>query len=332
MTQKANYDILGIGAPIVDHIIRVSEDFIQQLDGGKGGMVMIDHDTLSKLLADLGGEASLIAGGSCSNTIKGLTRFGNRCALWGKVGKDPSRLVFTESLKEQGVTPLMLTSDTPTGHAVCLITPDGERTMRTYFGASLEMTDKDLDPSIFNDIKHLHLEGYNFFKENLVEESIKLAKSAGATISLDLASYEIVNMFKDRIIDILKNGVDIVIANADEAWSLTGLPPEASCHTLKDLCDTAVVLFGEGGCWVGQDNEVIHGAAFPTEPVDTTGAGDLFASGFIHGYLQNLPLPECARLGNLAGSAVVQVLGAEIPPVAWEHIRTGSHIKIDAIS
>jgi len=320
MTVNKNYTILGIGAPVVDHIIRVSEEYIQNLQGGKGGMVLIDHDTLTQLLTDLGGEASLLAGGSCSNTIKGLANFGHSCALWGKVGKDPSRQVFIDSMIDQKVIPLMHTSDTPTAHALCLVTPDGERTMRTYLGASSEMSEKDLDPSIFDTVTHLHLEGYNLFKGNLVEKSIELAKTAGATVSFDLASYEIVNSFKDRIIDILRNGVDIVIANADEARALTGLPPETSCHTLKGLCDTAIVLFGEGGCWVGQGDQVIHGPAFPVKPVDTTGAGDLFASGFLHGFFNDLPLNECARLGNLTGSAVVQVLGAEIPPTAWKRI------------
>lgn len=322
MAHTNGYDIIGIGAPVVDHIIRVDEDYVQSLEGGKGGMVIINYHTLSEILDQFHGEATLIAGGSGSNTIKGLATFGNRCALWGKIGRDVTGHNFLESIQEHGIYPVMHHSKTPTAHSLILVTPDGERTMRTYLGASQEMHSDDLDPADFEGVKLVHFEGYNLLKGDLPEKGMALAKQQGALVSLDLASYEIVNMHKERILNLIKSSVDIVIANADEAWALFGLPPEESCHALKDLCEVAVVLFGEGGCWVGKDGEVIHGKPFPAHPVDTTGAGDLFGSGFLHAYLQGWSIEECARLGNLTGSAVVQVLGAEIPPVAWEHIKS----------
>lgn len=322
MPHQNGYDIIGIGAPVVDHIIRVEEKYVQSLEGGKGGMVLINYHTLSKVLDQFHGEATLLSGGSGSNTIKGLTNLGNRCALWGKIGSDVTGTHFIESIQELGIYPIMHKSHTPTAHALCLVTPDGERTMRTYLGASQEMQAEDLDPSIFEGVKLAHFEGYNLLKGDLPEVAMRQAKEHGALVSLDLASYEIVNMFPERILNMIKTSVDIVIANADEAWALLGLPPEKSCHTLKDLCKVAVVLFGEGGCWVGHEGKVIHGKPFPAHPIDTTGAGDLFSSGFLHAYLKGWSLEECARLGNLAGSAVVQVLGAEIPPVAWERIKS----------
>ncbi len=322
MPHPNGYDIIGIGAPVVDHIIRVEEEYVQSLEGGKGGMVIINYHTLSEILDQFHGESTLMSGGSGSNTIKGLANLGNQCALWGKIGQDVIGHTYTESIQEHGVFPLMLHSKTPTAHALCLVTPDGERTMRTYLGASQEMCADDLDPAIFEGVKLVHFEGYNLLKGDLPEKGMALAKEHGALVSLDLASYEIVNMNKERLLNLIKSSVDIVIANADEAWALLGLPPEESCHALKDLCEVAVVLFGEGGCWVGKDDEVIHGKPFPAHPVDTTGAGDLFASGFLHAYLQEWSIEECARLGNQTGSAVVQVLGAEIPPVSWEQIKS----------
>lgn len=321
MKQSSQYDILGIGAPVVDHIIKVEEEFVDSLEGGKGGMLVINYHTLSEILEKFGGEATLLAGGSGANTIKGLAHLGHSTALWGKIGNDVTGQIFTQSIEEANIAPLLLHSHTPTAHALCLVTPDGERTMRTYLGASLEMYAEDLTPDIFRGVKLVHFEGYNLLKGDLTLEAMKLAKSEGALISIDLASYEIVHSHHDLIKELLQNFVDIVIANADEAWALLGLPPEESCRALNSLCETAVVLFGEGGCWVSQSGTPIHGAPFPAKPVDTTGAGDLFASGFLHAYLKGYPIEECAKLGNRTGSAVVQVLGAEIPPVSWELIK-----------
>lgn len=317
MTNEANYDVLGIGSPIVDHIIRVDEEYVQSLEGGKGGMVLIDHEAMSGILEKFHGESTLTVGGSAANTIKGLAQLGCKCAFVGKIGMDPSGHLFSEAIEEMGITPLLTKSATPTAHALCLVTPDGERTMRTYLGAGAEMHPGDLHPSQFKNIKLLHLEGYNLVKGVLVEEAMRMAKESGAQISLDLASYEMVKLYRERLLGLLEEYVDIVIANADEAWALTGLPPEESCHALQKLCNIAVVLFGEGGCWVGQNHTIIHGPPFPSHPIDTTGAGDLFTSGFLHAYLEGKPLPVCARLGNMLGSAVVSVLGTEIPPVTW---------------
>lgn len=322
MTTAHVYDIIAIGAPVVDHIIRVDEQYLRSLKGGKGGMVLINYHTLNDILAKLHGEATLTAGGSAANTIKGMARLGNRCAFWGKIGHDAAGNRFIDSLQTLGILPLMNYSKTPTAHALCLVTPDGERTMRTYLGASLEMAAQELQDAVFENVKLAHFEGYNLLKTHLTETGMALAKKMGARVSLDLASYEIVTAHRERILELLTKYVDIVIANADEAWALLGLPPQECCLALTDVCEVAVVLFGAGGCWVGNKGKVFHGAPFPVQPIDTTGAGDLFASGFLHAYLQGWPIQECARAGNLTGSAVVQVLGAEIPPVAWEQIKS----------
>jgi len=316
-----SYKVLGIGAPVMDHVIRVSDQFIDSIDGGKGGMLQVSFDTLSHLLNTCGSDATLIAGGSCANTIKGLAQLGTACGFTGRLGRDVKGQAFYTALTNEGVTMLPYSVHTPTAQALCLVTPDGERTMRTYFGASEEMQADDLSPSYFEGIELLHLEGYNLLKGSLVERALELAQSAGAKVSLDLASYEIVKAQSKRITKLIAKHVDILIANADEAFALTGLPPEKACSVLKDVCELAVVLFGAGGCWVGNKSDLLHGPSFPAHPIDTTGAGDLFTSGFLHGYLEKMPLATCAKWGNLAGSAVVEVLGAEVPPAQWDKIK-----------
>lgn len=321
MTKSPNYEILGIGAPVVDHIIRVSDEFIEHIGGGKGGMVAINYATLENILKEVGEEATLTAGGSSANTIKGLTHYGNKCAFMGKLGKDTTGAVFSESMRLQGVKTLLTASKTlPTAHSLCLVTPDGDRTMRTYLGASQEMDHNDLNDAMFENVKLVHLEGYNLLRGSLVEEAMRRGKEAGALISLDLASYEIVKLYQSRILTLISSYADIVIANADEAMALTGLNPEKSCEMIQTLVDTAVVLIGDKGCWAGRGNTIVHSPAFKVKAIDSTGAGDLFSSGFLHGYLKGLSLEECAALGNKTGSAVVQVLGAEVPSVRWQKI------------
>lgn len=321
MKSAQSYDVLGIGSPMIDHIIRVDEAYVQSLDGGKGGMKPISYHTMNAILQKFHGEAALTIGGSAANTIKGLAHLGNRCLFLGKIGKDTHGETFLKTFEELNITSLLATSTTPTAHSLCLITPDGERTMRSYLGAGLEMHASDLHPSHFTDVRLVHLEGYNLLKDELVETAVAMAKEAGALVSLDLSSYEIVQTYRERLLRLIETSVDIVIANADEAWALNGLPPQESCREIQKLSCIAIVLFGAGGCWIGQNNQIMHGAPFPSLPVDTTGAGDLFTSGFLHAYLQNRPLVECAALGNRLGSAVIGVLGTEIPSSFWHLIK-----------
>lgn len=331
MTNPKGYNILGIGAPIVDHIIRVDNDFIKTLEGGVGGMIVIDYDTYEQLRNKFGPEATLIAGGSCANTIKGLAHYGHKCAFFGKIGMDASGARFTESISSLSIVPLMLSTSIPTAQTLCLVTPDGERTMRTYLGASEKLMEEDLHPSMFEGVSLVHLEGYNLLKGNLMREAMVLAKEAGAIVSIDLSSYEIVKAFHAPLLELIATYVDILIANADEGWALMGLPPKECCEALRNLCKIGIVLFGEGGCWIGEGSRVIHGPAFPTKAIDTTGAGDLFTSGFLHGYLNGLQLEDCIELGNRTGSAVIEVLGAEIPPMGWSKLLHHSNEKKQAI-
>jgi sugar/nucleoside kinase (ribokinase family) len=314
-------EILGVGAAFIDHILPVTEDFLKKLGGSKGGVEMVDYETFQSIIHNSGAQDTLQTGGSCANTIKGLSQLGHSCALTGKIGLDEPGRFFFENLKQSSIQPWLIETQTPTGQIACLITPDGERTMRDYLGACAEMRGKDLNPEIFENVSLVHIEGYAILNEDLAFQSMKYAKAAHARISFDLANFELVQKFKNVLLPLITQNVDILFANTQEAKALTGLDPEKSCEVLQDLCNIAVVLMGKEGCWVGHNGQLIHCPAYPVVPIDTTGASDLFAAGFIHEILSGSPLKKCADTGARVAGAVVQVLGAELPTQIWEELK-----------
>lgn len=316
-----NYEILGIGAPLIDHVLRVDDAFLEAIQAEKGSMKSIDHPTLRRLLTKAGSQGNLRMGGSCANTIKGLANLGHQCAMAGKVGEDASGSAFIKSLKKARVASLLVNSSTPTGELACLVTPDGERTFRDFLGASREFTSADLTPEMFNGVKLVHIEGYSLLNGDVAFRAMELAKSAGAKVSFDLSNFELVKAFQSDIVQLLSHHVDILFGNSDETRMLTKCEPQKGCAILRDLCEVVVTLMGPDGCWIGHDYELKRCFAYPVIPLDTTGAGDLFAAGFLHGYLAGRPLTECAHYGALAGAAVVQVYGADLPEETWEELR-----------
>ncbi|MBA3957972.1 MAG: adenosine kinase [Parachlamydiaceae bacterium] len=319
--NTSNVEVIGIGAPIIDYILDVSETFIQQLPGAKGGMTIINHDAFNKIL-NACDPPTLRLGGSSANTVRGLASLGNACAFIGKTGRDEAGKAFYDGLKALGIPMLLKPVEQPTSQVLCLVTPDKERTMRAFLGASTGLTVEDLHPEFFKGVKLVHFEGYNLLNPALIRKAMMLAKKAGARVSLDLGSFEVVKANKGLIAELLTRYVDVVFANQDEVYALTGLKERRAGEVLKDFCSTVVVLMGEHGCWVMRDAHAIHRKAIPVEaPVDTTGAGDLFASGFLHGYLQGLSLEECAHYGAMTGAAVVQVKGVELTQEQWSQLR-----------
>lgn len=316
-----NYEIIGIGGPILDQLLRVPEIYLASaVPGKKGGMEPVTFDVLERIVTGSGSDALIVPGGSARNTLHGLSRFGERCALIGMVGGDPRGLLYRKLLQDQGIHSLLLESQTPTAIVLSLVTPDGERTMRTFQGASVEMRGSHLNPELFKGVKLVHLEGYTLFNEDLTETAMRLAQEAGAKVSFDLASFEIANRFKEHILYLLDTYVDLIFCNEMEAKSLLGLEEEKACEALAEICEVGVVLMGPKGCWVKRGRHKLHCPAYPVEPIDTTGAGDLFTSGFLHGYMRKYPIDICAHYGAIAGRAVVQVMGPIIPHDAWDEI------------
>lgn len=285
-------------------------------------MEIVDHDTIQHLLQTSGSPATIVAGGSSANTIKGLANLGHTCALVGKIGNDTAGKRFLESMAKKNIHSHHIVSTTPTGQIVCLVTPDGERTFKDFLGSGQEMRADDLKPELFQGVKLVHIEGYTILNGDLTLRAMQLAKEAKAKVSFDLACFEVVEQFKDKLMHLLENYVDIVFANAQEAMALTGVSAEESCRALHELCETAVVSLNKEGCFIANNGQKIRCHAYPVQPIDTTGAGDLFAAGILHGYLTGQPWERCAHYGALMGAEVVQVLGAEIPEERWKLLRT----------
>ncbi|SCA63367.1 Uncharacterized protein SCG7109_AN_00090 [Chlamydiales bacterium SCGC AG-110-M15] len=320
MSTEEKYDVLALGAPVIDLFITVSEEFLNDIEGEKAGTLPVSHRTLFDLVEQSKVEPKIIPGGSATNTLKALSNLGQSCAIVGKAGRDDAADQYASSLKEQGIQSILARSDSETAHVLCLVTPDGERTMRSCLAASTEMNVDDLHQDMFEGIRLLHVEGYSLYNLPVTKKAMLLAKNAGAKISLDLASFELVHSFHNELHNFLENSVDIVFCNQFEAKAFTGNEPKEACEHLGRLCEVSVVCMAEHGCWVHANHELQYCPAYPVGSVDNTGAGDLFSGGFLHGYLEGMDVAECAHYGAVLGREIVQIYGAEIPIDHWSKL------------
>jgi sugar/nucleoside kinase (ribokinase family) len=316
----SGYQVLGLGSPCIDYIVSVGEEELARLQLQKGGWREIESGPLKELMIKCH-EEHIFTGDCTSNTIKGLASLGVPCGLTGRVGNDTLGRHIRAIFNGLHVATLFSESGHATDQIACLVTPDGERSFCGSFLAHKEISEKDLVPADFEGVKLVHMEGYHLINGTYMETSMKLAKAAGAKISLDLANTGLVKKFRERILGMLETYADILFANEEEAFALTHLPPEKSAMFLKNYCPLVIVKVAEKGCWVCSDEGLFHAPGIPTNVVDTTGAGDIFASAFLYAHLNGYSLRTCADMGNLAGSAVVAKYGAELPLSKWEEIR-----------
>jgi sugar/nucleoside kinase (ribokinase family) len=301
-------EVLGLGAPIVDLVVRVSDEFLAQIPGELGGRQAASMEQIEELVRLSGEEPVVVPGGSTTNLVRGMRGFGRECGMIGVVGGDAFGDRFVELMGE------LPRSKRPTSVVLCLVAPSGQRTMRSCMQASDDLGMIDLEGM---ECRHLHVEGYALFGCELAVGAMERAPQ----VSLDLASFEVVRQCRGKMVDVLSRHVDIVFANSAEARELTGQGPEEACDTLAEMCEVAVVMMGKEGAWIRGPGEKFHIPAQVVEqPLDTTGAGDLFAAGFLHGRLSGQSLKQSGQIGATAASAVVQVMGAAIPSEQWPSI------------
>ncbi|MEC8333483.1 MAG: adenosine kinase [Verrucomicrobiota bacterium] len=316
--------IIGVGNPIVDAIALVEEAYLSQIDGDKGGMVLVNEDVISELIASLPTTPVTAPGGSAGNTLFALARMGASCSYLGKIGSCKEGVFYRDSFaKLGGDITRFKTGSVPNGRCLSLVTPDGERTMRTDLGAALSLSPDEISAADFVGCTHAHIEGYLLFNESLMYKVIESAKEAECTISLDLASFEVVNATKNILPEILRDYVDIVFANEEEGAAFTGISDDYPAIALKlaELCEISAVKLGAHGSYIANNRNVEKIESIPAaRVVDTTGAGDLWAAGFLFGWSQNRPLTECAKIGSILGAAVVQQQGSTLPENLWEDI------------
>ncbi len=321
------HEVLTITQPILDHVVFVDERFLATVPGEKGGREMVSEKDFAALLEKCGSVPIRSPGGSSANVMKGLAQLGHDTSAIGKVGRDLEGFYYTTELERLGVSAYMLFSSLPTGKSAILVTPDGERTMRTALGAAADTKDYPLDETLFDGTRLFHMEGYMLFDKPLVFRAIQLAKKHNALISLDLSSFEVARIHKEFLLTYLKDHVDVLFANQEEARALTDLDAEEACNALSAHFPIVVVTMGKEGCWVQKQQERHRVPGFAVNTLDSTGAGDCFASGFLHGYLNSYPVSDCAWIGNLVASQVVEVVGAHIPEERWAGIRTTLEAK-----
>ena len=260
------------------------------------------------------------SGGSAANTIHGLARLGVDTGYIGAVGKDEYGTYFQSDLDDHQIKTFLNYMDTGTGYATAFITPDSERTFATYLGAALEIHSDMLHENHFSAYDYFHFEGYLIPNHELVTKAILLAKENSAKISIDMASYNIVEENLEFLKQIISEHVDIVFANEEEAKSLTGKEPEEALHDISKMCDIAIVKIGSKGSLIKQGGNIYKVGVIKVDSKDTTGAGDLYASGFIYGLIQGYPLDKCGRIGALLSGKVIEVIGAKMDNNRWKEI------------
>ena len=321
--------ITGVGSALIDLLIHETDEFLENLGKKKGGMTLVGDSDIREILARTGIKPLVVPGGATCNTIVGVGRLGGKAGFIGKRGKGFYGMFYEENLKKSGVEPLFHTSSTPTGKVLSIITPDAQRSMFTCLGASTELDPDSITPDMFQDSGIALMEGYLLFNPDLMMACLKSASAAGAMIALDLASFEVVEASRNILNDIVSKYVDILIANEDEAKAYTGFSDELTAlDALAANVNIAVLKLGARGSYISfradaQDSKYIRVNAKTGEPPkDTTGAGDLWAAGFLYGIANGYSMEKSGEIASACGYEVCQVVGAQIPEDGWKRIRS----------
>ena len=316
--------VLGIGNALTDMLVNLrSDDVLTRYKLQKGSMNLVDaplQTAISKSVAGLPYYLSL--GGSAGNTIRAMARLGCDVGFIGKVGPDKTGEFFKQALDNSGIEPFISYGREKSGKCVSLISPDGERTMVTHLGAALELNAEDVPSSVFGGYDCLYIEGYLVQNRNLITSVVQRAKEQGLKVALDLASFNVVAENLDFLRELVEKYVDIIFANEDEARAFTNEDePVNALQAISSMCELAVVKIGTRGALIKRGDEVLHaGIMAAAKRVDTTGAGDFYAAGFMTGLCNGLSLRQCGTLGAITAGKVIEVVGTTLGEDAWNEI------------
>lgn len=315
--------IFGIGNALVDIMTSLESDsLLDKLNLPKGSMQIVNEETIAKALEQTKGlKQTLASGGSAANTINGLANLGVETAFVGKVGGDELGKFFRNDMQKAGINPKLLQGVAATGTALALVSPDSERTFAVNLGAAIEMTADDIKPDTFNGYDFFHIEGYLVQNHSLIEKALQVAKSSGLKVSLDLASYNVVESNLEFLQRMVMEYVDIVFANEEEAKAFTQKSPEKALDALAEIAEIAVVKIGAKGSFIKKGNDKYRVGVVKANSIDTTGAGDLYASGFLYGLSKNLPLDTCGRIGAVLSGKVIEVIGPKMDEATWKMLK-----------
>ena len=316
--------IIGMGNALVDVLVRIDDDsLLEKLHLPKGSMQLIQEDTLSEIRKYTSGmKIHRSTGGSAGNTVCALAALGSNPGFIGKVGQDETGAFFGDTLRQRGVNALLATCDLPSGIASTFISTNGERTFGTYLGAAATLRAEDLSRKMFAGYNYLYIEGYLLQDHDLMLRAVQLAKEEGLQVCLDMASYNVVEAERDFFDQLIVKYVDIVFANESEALAYTGKAPHEALEEIASKCSIAVVKTGKEGSLVKKGTEVIQLLSCPVDNVlDTTGAGDFYAAGFMYGLTCGYSLEKCVQISTILATAVIQEVGTTLPAKKWDEIK-----------
>ena len=321
--------VIGIGNALLDVLLRLdSDDTLSEMGVKKGAMDLIDESKMKEIQkAQSGLQRSEVPGGSVCNTMRAMARLGADVGYIGKIGDDSEGKTYEEETRKSGVTPFFVHTDGISGCSTVLISPDGERTMATFLGPAATLSDDEVSDDILRGYDCLYMEGYLISNEKLFLPVLKRAKSLGLKVALDLSNFNIVNGFKDLLKEVIPVYVDILFSNESEAEAYTGLPASEAIDVISKDVEISVVTIGKDGVLAKNRDQMIHDPALDSKVIDTTGAGDNFAAGFLFGYSREAMLEQSARIGSILSGNVIEAVGAQIPDERWLQIK----LKVDDV-
>jgi sugar/nucleoside kinase (ribokinase family) len=308
---RTMFDLCAIGNALVDIIVSTDDDFLRKNRIVKGAMTLVDEKKAGDLYEKAGPAVELSSGGSAANSLSGAASLGINCAFLGKVGRDSFGEIFTHDLHAQNIlfaTPPA--ADMSTGRCLILVTPDAQRSMNTYLGAAVEFCPEDVDEGIVKSSAITYLEGYLFDKlcaQQAFGKAAQLAHAAGRKVSMTLSDTFCAARHRAAFLDLISREIDILFANENEVKELYQTQDlSAALVAARSHANVVVVTRGAKGAIIASDKDIYEISAHPvTKVIDTTGAGDLFAAGFLFGLAQKKPMPECGRIGAIAASEVI---------------------------
>lgn len=318
--------IIGIGNALTDMLISLSGDeVLSQYQLDKGSMSLVDNQFQTDILKAVAGlPHSLSLGGSAGNTIRTMARLGTEVGFIGKVGEDSTGDFYIQALRNVGVEPFILRSEHSSGKCLSLISADGERTLVTHLGAAADLQAEDIDAAVFDGYDALYIEGYLVQDHDLIRTTMARAKQHGLMVAIDLASFNVVRENREFLHDLVERYVDIIFANEEEAYEFSGCRDamEALLYIGK-MCELTVVKTGIRGALIKRGDEIVEvGIMAAAKRVDTTGAGDFYAAGFLTALCEGLSLRQCGTIGAITAGKVIEVVGTTLSEETWNEIET----------
>jgi sugar/nucleoside kinase (ribokinase family) len=329
--------VLGMGNALTDIIIRLdSDEHLNYLGLPKGSMQLVGEKRSKEILdyfrqrdMKIGAENSwgnrpftLSTGGSASNAVTGCASLGLECGFIGSIGKDEYGKFYIDDLIERGMTPYFQTMENaPSGTAITLVSPEGERTFATHLGAAYQLTTMSVKKEYFKGYDYFHIEGYLVQNYELLETSMRMAHEAGVKVSFDMGSYNIVEENLDFLRRIIPKYVDVLFCNEQEAQTFTGKTGNGALREAGKTCPLVAMKTGKNGSMLINKNVVYMIPPFPAQRIDTNGAGDSYVSGFLYGLSKNYPLQTTGEIASLISSKVISIIGPKLNEEGWKMVK-----------